>query len=101
MSRTFKLQIGDSDEYTGRYTGNSPYQAANKAFSEYLRSKKRKRQSTTGSFKFTLVESTQNSNHKMYRYQGKRVKLPKPVVYSVGDNEIVKEYKNKIQKVKK
>lgn len=101
MSRTFKLQIGENDESTGRYTGNSPYQAASKAFSEYVRIRKQQKQTTTGSFKFTLIESTQGSNHKAYRYQGKRVKLSEPVVYTVGNNEIVKEYKNKIQKVKK
>ena len=101
MSRTFKMQIGNSEEFTGRYTGNSPSQAASKAFTEYIRNRKKNKQTTNGSFMFTLVESTQNSNHKAYNYQGKRVKLSEPIEYTVGNNIIVKKYKNKINKIKK
>ena len=101
MSRTFGRKIGDSNEHVGRYTGDSPYQAASKAFSEYIRDRKRNKQTTSGVFKFTLIETTQNSGHKSYTYNGKRVKLSKPIVYNVKNNRIVKEYKNQIQKIKR
>ena len=46
-TRSFKIKIGEEKAY-GRYTGDSPYQAANKALSELIRKKKQDGKSTTG-----------------------------------------------------
>ena len=55
-SRSFKVKQGDEKAY-GRYTGESPYQAANKALSELIRKKKKDGETTAGKINFTLIES--------------------------------------------
>lgn len=92
------MQIGNSEEYTGRYTGNSPYQAANKALSELVRNKKTNK---TTVHSFNIIETTQGSEHNTYSYKGKRVKLQEPVEYKIGQKTIVKKYKNQLRKVSK
>ncbi len=92
----------DGGEACGRYTGVSPYQAASKAFSEFIRNRKTDGKSTKGKFTFTMVESTRGSSKKEHTYVGERKKLSEPVTYQVGGGkEITKEYKNNIKKVKK
>ena len=101
QQRSFKVKLADEEKAHGRYTGDSPYQAANKALSEIIRQRKRDGKSTTGKINFTLIESTKNSKHKSHQYVGKRVKLPQPVSYQVGGGQtIVKKYKNELKKVK-
>jgi hypothetical protein len=41
-SRSFKVKEDSDSKSYGRYTGDSPYQAANKALSELIRKKKKK-----------------------------------------------------------
>ena len=99
--RSFKVKIDDNKSY-GRYTGNSPYQAANKALSEIIRKNKKENKNTTNQINFTLVESTKGSNNKNYDYVGKRVKLETPIVYKTkSGTEITKNYKNELKKIKK
>jgi len=55
---------------------------------------------------FSIRESTRGSKRSTYTYNGKREKLNIPVKYSIKSTdgvarEIVKEYKNKLTKVKK
>ena len=38
---------------------------------------------------------------KVHQYLGKRIQLENPVIYKVGDQEIVKNFKNILKKVKK
>ena len=77
--------------------GGSPFQAASKALTEILR---------RGSIKpgnkivFCLKEITQKSANKRHFYLGERVKLKEPVVYTVDGNEIRKEFKNQIRKLR-
>ena len=52
-TRSFKIKIGEEKAY-GRYTGDSPYQAANKALSELIRKKKNDGSSVSGKINFTL-----------------------------------------------
>ena len=100
--RSFKAKMNKEDELFGRYTGESPYQAANKALSEIIRQRKKDGLSTNGKINFWLVESTKGKKYKEHEYVGKRVKLPDPIEYEVGDgNYITKEYKNELTKVKK
>lgn len=100
--RSFKIIFNDDKPY-GRYLGDSPYQAANKAFSELIK----KNNQTGGSnlkreIKFKLIETTKGSKHKEHEYIGKRIKLDEPIKYiTKNGNEIIKKYKNDIKKLKK
>jgi hypothetical protein len=100
--RSFKVQLPGNEDYTGRFTGLTPYQAANKALSKYFRENKNAKTEIT----FSIRESTRGSKRSTYTYNGKREKLSTPVKYSIKSadgvaREIVKEYKNKLTKVKK
>lgn len=105
--RSFKVQLPGNEEYTGRFTGLTPYQAANKALSKYFRENKE----SNGEITFSIRESTRGSKRNVYSYNGKREKLPAPVKYSIEGKdaatgkavtrEIVKEYKNRLTKIKK
>jgi len=100
--RSFKVQLPGSEDYTGRFTGLTPYQAANKALSKYFRENK----TTKAEITFSIRESTRGSKRSTYTYNGKREKLTTPVKYSIKSadgvaREIVKEYKNRLTKVKK
>ena len=100
--RSFKVKLPGSEEFAGRFTGLTPYQAANKALSKYFRENK----TVKNEINFSIVESTRGSKRSTYVYNGKREKLETPVKYSIKgtdgeQREIVKEYKNKLTKVKK
>lgn len=100
--RSFKVQLPGNEEYSGRFTGLTPYQAANKALSKYFRENKTAKAEIT----FSIRESTRGSKRSTYTYNGKREKLTIPVKYSIKSadgeaREIVKEYKNRLTKVKK
>jgi hypothetical protein len=100
-NRSFKVKLSEEGESYGRYNGDSPYQAANKALSEIIRTKVKNGEAVEGKITFWLIESTKSSAKRVHQYEGERVKLETPVKYMVGDNEIVKEYKNNLKKVKK
>jgi len=100
--RSFKVQLPSDELFVGRFTGLTPYQAANKALSKYFRENKTIKTEIT----FSIKESTRGSKRSTYVYSGKREKLGTPVRYSINGpdgvaREIVKEYKNKLTKVKK
>ena len=96
--RSFKVLLPGSEEYTGRFTGLTPYQAANKALSKYYRENKGK----TAQISFTIKESTRASKRNVYPYEGKRIKLETPIEYTInGGKTIVKRFKNKLKKIKK
>jgi hypothetical protein len=110
-SRFFKLvSINGKDVDGGRYelplktkTGKpqtrGPKDKASSAFSEICQKNKEKGEC---SYKFAIQETTRGSNKKVYHYQGKRVKLSKPVVLKLKDRktgkvkEVVKRFKNVI-----
>jgi hypothetical protein len=100
-NRSFKVKLSLEDQLYGRYNGDSPYQAANKALSEIIRNRVKNSESVDGEINFYLVESTKASSKKSHQYTGKRIKLENPVTYKVGDQEIVKNFKNVLKKVKK
>ena len=100
--RSFKVQLPGNEDFAGRFTGLTPYQAANKALSKYFCENKTVKAEIT----FSIRESTRGSKRSTYTYNGKREKLNIPVKYSIKSadgvpREIVKEYKNKLTKVKK
>jgi hypothetical protein len=100
-NRSFKVKLSAEAELYGRYNGDSPYQAANKALSEIIRNKVKNNESVNEDINFYLVESTKNSKKKCHQYTGKRIQLETPVIYKVGDQQIVKNYKNILKKVKR
>ena len=102
-SRSFKVKLSNEDKAYGRYTGDSPYQAANKALSELIRKNKTsKSDKGLGKINFTLIESTKGSKHKSHDYVGKRVALKIPITYKTKDGvEVTKKYKNELRKLKK
>lgn len=96
--RSFKVQLPNKEDYEGRFTGLTPYQAANKALSKYFRETKDPMVEVT----FSICESTRKSKKSVYTYVGKRLKLEVPVTYQIQDGrEIVKNFKNSLKKVKK
>lgn len=96
--RSFKVMLPGNESYEGRFTGLTPYQAANKALSKYYReTNKPKKQ-----IRFSIRESTRGSKRNVYTYNGRREKLATPVEYSIKDGRtIVKKFKNRLTKVKK
>ena len=96
--RSFKVMLPGGETYEGRFTGLTPYQAANKALSKYYReTAKPKKQ-----IRFSIRESTRGSKRNVYTYNGRREKLATPVEYSIKDGRtIVKKFKNRLVKVKK
>ena len=100
--RSFKVQLPGTDAYVGRFTGLTPYQAANKALSKYFRETKKPK----SNIQFSIRESTRGSKRSTYTYKGERQKLADPVQYTISnakgeDRTIVKKFKNKLTKVKK
>ena len=99
--RSFKVKLPASDNYEGRFTGLTPYQAANKALSKYYRETKKAQKKIT----FSIRESTRGSKRLVYHYNGHREKLKVPVEYVIksGDENrvITKNFKNKLTKIKK
>jgi len=103
--RSFKVKLPGSETYEGRFTGLTPYQAANKALSSYYRLKLTAKQRKTR-IRFTIRESTRGSKKGEYTYHGKREKLTTPVSYPIEQPNgqvriITKAFKNKLTKVKK
>lgn len=100
--RSFKVQLPGAESYVGRFTGLTPYQAANKALSKYYRETKKPK----NEIQFSIRESTRGSKRSTYTYNGARHKLDIPVEYTISnakgeDRTIVKKFKNKLTKVKK
>jgi hypothetical protein len=96
--RSFKVRLPGKEEFEGRFTGLTPYQAANKALSKYFRETEKPLAKIT----FSICESTRKSKKATYTYIGQRQKLDTPVTYKIQDGrEIVKNFKNSLKKVKK
>ena len=86
-SRSFKVKLEQTGPQYGRYNGDSPYQAANKALSEIIRNKVKNNEVVDEDITFFLVESTKGSNKKVHQYVGKRIKLDEPVKYTVNGTD--------------
>lgn len=100
--RSFKVQLPGKPDYEGRFTGLTPYQAANKALSKYFRETEQPEAEIT----FSICESTRKSKKSVYTYNGRRQKLNEPVEYEIKNSEgatkvIIKNFKNSLKKVKK
>jgi len=103
-TRSFKVQLPGDTDYTGRFTGLTPYQAANKALSKYFRCQENAVDAST--IEFSIKESTRGSRRNTYNYTGARLKLETPITYTIKsvtgeDRVITKQYKNQLTKIKK
>lgn len=100
--RFFKLLF--NNETAGRFCGNKPKQAANKALTSIINKLKGGNKNDEAEFQFSIIECTRGSKHKEYKYIGKRVKLPAPIKVQIGgaDNkkEIIYQYNTQIKKLK-
>ena len=101
-TRSFKVMLPGTNEFVGRFTGLTPYQAANKALSKYYRETSKPKKE----IQFSIKESTRGSKRGTYSYNGARHKLKEPVKYTISnkegeDREIVKKFKNRLTKIKK
>lgn len=104
-TRSFKVRLPNEEAFTGRFTGLTPYQAANKALSKYFRGLEN---ATEGDVQvnFSIRESTRGSKRHEYAYKGSRIKLEQPITYTIKsdngeDRVITKQFKNQLIKVKK
>ena len=96
--RSFKVLLPGSETYEGRFTGLTPYQAANKALSKYYRVNAEPLMQIV----FSIRESSRGSKRSTYTYNGRREKLAVPVQYSIKDGRvIIKNFKNYLLKIKK
>ena len=102
-TRFFKVLLGD-DSPKGRFSGNKPKQAANKALTSIFKAKEQSGGSITGKVKFSIVECTRGSKHKKYHYVGERIQLDQPMKVTIGKGADKKtiEYKfnNRVMKDK-
>ena len=84
---------------SGKAQTRGPKDKASSAFSEICQKNKEKGEC---SYKFAIQETTRGSDKKVYNYQGKRVKLAKPVVLELKDRKtgkvkkVIKKFKNVI-----
>jgi hypothetical protein len=83
MTRNFKLVKPDIG---GTYTGHTPKQAAQKAFTQ-LRQQNKVRGETT----FSIKETTIDSSRKVYNYTGHRHKLSEPQIVQFGSGKNAKD----------
>lgn len=105
-NRYFKVILAGGDPQ-GRFSGTKPKQAATKALTSILRTKKSNEESTVGEFEFSIVECTRGSKHKTYNYTGERVKLDNPMTVQIGGGKdggdkktITYKYNNRVMKNK-
>ena len=105
--RYFKMIDPSSGSTIGRYTGDTPKQAASKGYTKMIhRDKKAGKRTPSGTrTKIYLRESTRNSNQKTYGYEAIRKKLKDPEEVEIKDDEtdevkkIVYRYRNEIKKI--
>lgn len=104
-TRSFKVQLPGEEDFSGRFTGLTPYQAANKALSKFFRNTENNN-ITSEPVLFSIKESTRGSKRSVYTYKGTRIKLEKAITYTIksatGEERVItKQYKNQLIKVKK
>jgi hypothetical protein len=103
-TRSFKVKLPSDEGFSGRFTGLTPYQAANKALSKYFRCAENNEGDVN--ITFSIKESTRGSKRHEYNYKGSRLKLEKPITYTIkslsGEERVItKQYKNQLIKIKK
>jgi len=103
-SRFFKLIDIKTGKSYGRYTGDTPKQAASKGFTKMVHKLKVVGKTPPKKTTIYLRESTRGSLKKYYGYEASRLKLDEPQVLTItGDDGVEKDitynFRNKIKKV--
>ena len=86
-SNTYTIEKSETGFTGGRYNSKTPGGAAKKAATRLFRSTNKK------VLTFTIRQTTQGSDKKLYKYEAKRIKLTKPVIITIKGKEIKYEYK--------
>ncbi len=105
--RYFKLVDPETGKTFGRYTGETPKQAASKGFTKYLQNLRSNGVIFDNSIvkNILLRESTRGSARKRYAYSASRQKLEEPQKLTIMDHNtgelksIVYNYRNRINKI--
>ena len=103
--RYFKLIDPNTHEPFGRYTGDTPKQAASKGYTKLLQKYRDENKPLPKVTTIYLRESTRGSLKKVYGYSATRQKLQEPQELKIQDKEtgkmktITYHYRNKIKKV--
>jgi len=104
-ARYFKLVDPKTLKSTGRYTGETPKQAASKGYTKYIQKLKARGKKAPTETIIYLRESTRGSNRKVYGYSASRQKLDEPQELDIedkvngGSKTIVYRFRNRIKKV--
>lgn len=86
----------------GRYSGNTPIQAAFKTFTKLCRLYYKLHEIVINNIKFIIQECTQNSKKRFYVYEGFRHELHQTKFIKVKTGKIIKyKYYNHIKKLPK
>lgn len=89
-SRYFKLLVGDDETPVGRFSGNKPKQAANKALTSIIKSMDKKGEKSIGvDITFTLKECTRWNKKKYKKGDKEHKKIEKKYCYT-GRRELLK-----------
>ena len=102
--RYFKIVNEDGSSH-GRYTGDTPKQAASKGYTKMIHKMKKSGEKLPKRSIIYLRESTRGSPKKIYGYEASRQKLDKPQELKIansgtGESKTIKyKYRNKIKKV--
>ncbi|XWV25777.1 hypothetical protein QJ857_gp1311 [Tupanvirus soda lake] len=103
--RYFKLFDPSTGKSFGRFTGDTPKQAASKGFTKMLQTIKQSGKEPPSSTKIYMRESTRGVPHKIYGYEASRIKLDQPQELVIRDNEtgytktLSYYYRNRIKKI--
>ena len=103
--RYFKVIDEHTGELFGRFSGQTPKQAASKAFTKICQINKRNGIDMPTDINISMRESTQQSNKKMYRYVASRTELDNPMEFEIkGEGGSIRKitylYKNTITKIR-
>lgn len=103
--RYFKLFDAKSGKALGRYTGDTPKQAASKGYTKFLQKLKENGKAAPKETTIYMRESTRGSPRKVYGYTAARVKLGEPATVTIKDKvsgeekTVTYQYRNKIKKI--
>lgn len=89
-------------QQNGRYCGRKPKQAAVKGLTKIMKRVKETGGDTSKPVFFGIKECTRRSKHKIYFYNGQRVKLDNPMPVPIGKGEgqkkIIYQFQNDVKK---
>lgn len=84
----------------GRFRGQKPKQAAQKAFKRFIKQYQDDGNLfiTNKFYNFSIIECTRKSKHKFYHYVGKRIELDKPKIVYIHGSPVIYKYETIVNK---